>query len=77
MGLMGHKREAHQPTGGWCTPPLPCEGGRLGLGEGGWPPFPSPSPLLPFPPVEGKGGILLGLLVQFGPAHGRGGTATP
>ena len=30
MGLMGHRREANQPTRGWCAPPW--AGGRLGLG---------------------------------------------
>ena len=33
MGHMGHRREANQPTRGWCTPHK--GGGRIGLGKGG------------------------------------------
>ena len=32
MGLMGHKREVHQPTREWCT--ALWAGGRIGLGKG-------------------------------------------
>ena len=36
-GLMGHKKEAHQTTRGWCAPPW--AGGRIEIGLGGGPPF--------------------------------------
>ena len=46
MGLMGHKKEAHQPTRGWCAPlgrrPNWRRFGGCGL------PFPSLLLLLPF-----------------------------
>ena len=66
MGHMDHRREANQPTRGWCTPHK--GGGRIGFGKGVAPPFPFPLPLLPIPSGgERKGGrILLGLGVQVG-----------
>ena len=55
MSLMGHRREANQPTRGWCAPTR--EEAELDLGRGRHPlsfsyslSFPSP------PPVEGKKG---------------------
>src|SRR5215216_3427052 len=56
MGHMGLGREAHQPTRGWLTPHK--EGGRIGVGKGAAPPFPSPTPsAIPFSlSEEGKKG---------------------
>src|SRR5215216_4869130 len=56
MGHMGLGREAHQPTRGWSDPHK--EGGRIGVGKGAAPPFPSPTPSLsPFSSLEkGRGG---------------------
>ena len=74
MGHMGHRREANQPTRGWCAPHK--GGGRNSLGKGAPPPF-SFSYSLSFPlstsmrrKREG-GRILLGLGVLVGlPPHG-------
>ena len=56
MGLMGHKKEAHQPTKGWC-PPL---GSRPNWNRfGGAPPpvvAPSLSPIGPLRPITSWGG---------------------
>ena len=58
MGLMGHKKEAHQPTRGWCAP-----FGQEAELEKVWgvrPPFSfSPTHSLTLLLELGKGGILL------------------
>ena len=59
MGLMGHRRGAHQPTRGGAPPK---EGGRIGEGGGGSPPLSFLLPLFPFPPSgKRKGGGRIGL----------------
>ena len=63
MGLMGHKKEAHQPTRGWCAPPW--AGGQIGICLGGLS-FLSPSsfPLLLI--QQGREGLLLARLLLAG-----------
>ena len=69
MGLMGHRREANQPTRGWCSPP---QGRRPNwTWEGGATPlsfsYSLSFPLFPLQEKEKKGGrILLGPGVLVG-----------
>ena len=49
MGLMSHRREANQPTRGWCAPTR--EEAELDLGRGRHPPFLLLLPLLPLFPL--------------------------
>ena len=59
IGLMGHKKEAHQPTRGWCAPfGQEAELDKVWVGAAPLSFSPTP-PSLPLLLQLGKGGILL------------------
>ena len=69
MGLMGHRREANQPTRGWCAPHK--RGGQFRLGKGAPPPL---IVLLGLLPCEGRANSMwAGVLPSYGPYIPPGG----